>query len=57
MSGVLVTNDAGSGLDERVYLLLIQPVITCNYSAIVIYMLSSPPFHTHYDSQFLLVLF
>jgi hypothetical protein len=45
---VLVTNTAGSGLDERVYLLLITPpVITHNHSAIAISTLYNSLLHTH----------
>jgi hypothetical protein len=46
---ILVTNNAGSKLDERVYLLLIHtpPVITRNYSARANSALYNSVLHTH----------
>jgi hypothetical protein len=45
LSHVLVTNNAGSELDERVYLLLIHT--TSNHSAIAISTLYNSLLHTH----------
>jgi hypothetical protein len=48
---VFVTNNAGSELDERVYLLLIHTtVITRNYSAVVISTLYNLLLHTKQSS-------
>jgi hypothetical protein len=50
LSRVLVTNNAGSGLDERVYLLLIHTTsnyMYSNYSAIIIYTLYIIHWYTH----------
>jgi hypothetical protein len=50
LSCVLVTNNAGSGLDKQVYLLMIPPIITHNYSANSISTLYNSLLHIHQSS-------